>query len=187
MSQPIRAFVAVKIAAPPLLRKVLSRLARIDRSIKACDVKSLHITLKFLGDTSLDAIPALAAGVAEVATPIEPFAVRLCGLGAFPNSERPTVVWAGLDQAEPLRGLVDRLEGRLSPLGFPTEHRDFRPHLTLARVKSRPSAGLFQLLKEQAGTEFGVVTLDAVEVLQSELRPDGPRYTMLARSNFAGG
>lgn len=184
MSKPIRAFIALKIDAPPLLRKVISRLSRIDRSIKSCDVKSLHVTLKFLGDTSLDAIPALAACVAEVAQPIEPFAVRLCGLGAFPNAERPTVVWTGLDQAEPLLKLVDQLESCLSPLGFPTEHRDFRPHLTLARVKSRPSAGLFQLLKDHTETDFGVVALDAIEVLQSELRPEGPRYTVVARSEF---
>ncbi|MEX2288622.1 MAG: RNA 2',3'-cyclic phosphodiesterase [Planctomycetaceae bacterium] len=187
MSKQIRAFIAVKIAAPPSLRKVISRLSRMGRPIKACDVDALHVTLKFLGDTSLDAIPELAAGVAEVAGAAAPFAVRLSGVGAFPNSERPTVVWAGLVQAESLIRLVSQLESRVAPLGLPPEHRDFRPHLTLARVKSRPPADLFQLLQEHAETDFGVAHLDSIEILQSELRPEGPRYSLLARADFTGG
>lgn len=187
MSKLIRTFVAVKIAAPASLRKVISRLARMDRSIKESDPQSLHITLKFLGDTPPQAIPTIAATVAELAESTPAFSVRLLGIGAFPTKERPSVVWAGLQQADPLLQLVGGIEDRLQPLGFPKEHRDFRPHLTLARVKSRPPADLFQLFEEHGETDFGVTLLAGVEVLQSELRPQGPAYTVLARSNFPDG
>ena len=184
MSKPIRAFIAVKIPPSPQLRQVIARLERLGRPVKACDSRALHVTLKFLGDTRVETVPAVAELVADAVRSTSGFTVRLTGLGAFPNAERPTVVWVGIEPAEPLIQLAGDLENRLKPLGFAPENRSFRPHLTLARIKGRPPADLIQLLDEHAATDFGTAELNALEVLQSELRPQGPHYTTLARCEF---
>jgi 2'-5' RNA ligase len=184
MSKPIRAFIAVRIPPSPQLRQVIAQLERFGRPVKACDSRALHVTLKFLGDTRAETVPAVAQLVADAVQSTAAFTVRLTGLGAFPNAERPTVVWAGIEQAQTLIQLAGDLEDRLKPLGFAPENRRFRPHLTLARIKSRPPADLLELLNEHAATNFGTAELNALEILQSELRPQGPHYTTLARCEF---
>jgi 2'-5' RNA ligase len=79
---------------------------------------------------------------------------------------------------------VGALEKSLEPLGFAREGRAFHPHVTLARIRSRPPAELGALLREQAAREFGSVTIDAVELIQSELGPRGSRYTTLATARL---
>jgi 2'-5' RNA ligase len=107
------------------------------------------------------------------------------GLGAFPNLRRPSVVWVGLDQAELLGRLAADLDRALAPLGYALESRAFQPHLTLLRIKTRPPEQLFSLLSDESRTEFGLVPIDEVEYLQSELGPRGARYTKLATFKLA--
>jgi 2'-5' RNA ligase len=180
MSQPIRAFIAVKIAAPRALRSMISTLGTMGGSVKAVSDDALHVTLKFLGDTDPGQISEIARIVQAVSEPHSALEVRLVGLGAFPGVHRPSVVWAGLENAETLVVIANALETALEPLGFSRERRPFRPHLTLARIRSKPPAELGTLLRDQATREFGTAKIDAVELIQSELGPRGSRYTMLA-------
>lgn len=73
------------------------------------------------------------------------------------------------------------LDRSLASLGFAPEGREFQPHLTLLRVKSRPPEALFSILAEEARTDFGVVEISHVELIESELTRRGSQYTTLAR------
>ncbi|MBC8289535.1 MAG: RNA 2',3'-cyclic phosphodiesterase [Planctomycetes bacterium] len=95
----------------------------------------MHLTLRFPGDTAEALLPRLAEALLEVAATEPPFDVAFQGLGAFPKLARPSVVWAGIRPPEPCIRLEEALTARLTPLGFATEARAYRPHLTLARVK----------------------------------------------------
>jgi RNA 2',3'-cyclic 3'-phosphodiesterase len=180
MSRRIRAFIAVKIEATPPLRKVLAELGTLGRAVRPVGADGLHVTLKFLGDTDLNLIPDVARTVEAVTSGVAAFEVRFVGLGAFPRRDRPSVVWAALQHAEPLCAMADQLDLRLSGLGFAAENRRFVSHLTLARVKARPPAELDEIIERHAATDFGMAAIDAVELLQSELTPAGPIYTTLA-------
>src|SRR2546423_13156465 len=91
-------------------------------------VEQLHFTLAFLGDQR-DADQALAAGEALRQSPR--FEVALSGVGAFPNTARPRVLWLGVSAgASELISLADRLRAELRSRGFATEDRKFRAHLT---------------------------------------------------------
>jgi 2'-5' RNA ligase len=87
----------------------------------------------------------------------------------------------GFNQAEPLCQMASELERDLVPLGFSPEGRDFQPHLTLLRVKSRPPDELLTLLAVEAQTDFGMVEISHVELIESELTRNGSRYTTLAK------
>lgn len=180
MSDSIRTFVAVKITVPSALRPVLRSLATMNWPVAAVSPDNLHVTLKFLGDTPIELRDAIQKQIAESMIGQPPFVLRVAGLGAFPHVDRPSVVWAGLSDAEPLVSLAQRLEAALESHGFARESRPFHPHLTLARVKGRPPGELFELLRQHANTDFGTVEIPSVEFLRSDRERDGARYTTLA-------
>jgi len=180
MSKPLRAFIAVKIPSTPLLRKVLKRLETMGRSVKPVSADKLHVTLKFLGDTDPKMISEISNALSESAAGEPTIDLQIIGLGAFPRIQRPSVIWAGLEDGETMVRIADSLEEKLQRLGFPKEQRKFQPHLTLARIRSKPPEELAELINENQRTEFGVVSVESVKLFQSELESHGPRYTVLA-------
>lgn len=179
MSTTIRAFVAVRVPATPALCDVLDELGRMGRSIKPVDSDHLHVTLKFLGETDTSWIDGTREVLDAVAKASSTFDVRLHGLGAFPKPSRPSVIWTGIEPAEPMMQLAERTEQALSEFGFAPETREFRPHVTLARVKSRPPQELASLLERHATTEFAKFRVNEIVLIQSQLSPQGPKYTPL--------
>jgi 2'-5' RNA ligase len=177
----LRTFIAVKIPQMPELRRLHSQLADLGDRFRPVSLSNLHVTLKFLGDVAESQISAIAAAVERVVNARPKFVVRLIGLGAFPSDRRPSVVWAGFKQAAPLCQMATELDGALVPLGFAPEVRQFQPHLTLLRVKSRPPEALFGLLTAEAETDFGMIEISHVELVESELTRGGSRYTTLAK------
>ncbi len=155
--------------------------------LKAVSPDNLHVTLKFLGDVALQRTAEVSRTLVEAAAGEPAFSAELRGLGAFPSAGRPSVVWAGLMGADALVRLAERLEASLELQGFARESRAFHPHLTLARVKGRPPAGLRTLLERHAATSFGTVGIASVELYQSELRREGAKYTLLASVRLESG
>ena len=184
MSEAIRTFIAVNIAVPSELRALLRQFGEMGRAVKAVDSETMHITLKFLGETPADVLADVGRVVESLAGEFEAFELELKGIGAFPHWSRPQVVWAGVDPAEPLLELARRLETELEPLGFPKERRAFHPHLTLARIKARPPAELKDIAEAHETTSFGRQWIDTVIWYQSELQKTGPIYTPLATVNL---
>lgn len=181
MSETLRTFVGVRLPASPELRSVLRSLAAMNWPVAAVSPDEMHVTLKFLGDTPTDQLEVIQQQIGQAVAGQTPFAVRLEGVGAFPNVDRPSVLWVGLMNAEPLETLAERLDAALEPLGFPRESRPFHPHLTLARIKGRPPRDLFELLCRNVETPFGTAEIRSVEFLKSDLRQRaGSRYSTLS-------
>jgi 2'-5' RNA ligase len=186
MAQTIRSFVAVHVDCGPELRRVLRELNGMGGAMRAMSPDHLHVTLKFLGDVPLEQTAAISGAIAESVRDVPAFTADLRGLGAFPHLDRPTVVWAGYAEPGLMSQLADQVEIGLNPMGFPREQRPFHPHATLARVKSRPPDSLRQLVEQHAATSFGPTEVESVELYQSELNRDGPRYTVLSRAPLRG-
>jgi RNA 2',3'-cyclic 3'-phosphodiesterase len=94
----------------------------------------LHVTLRFLGPTPDERLAELASAVHDVAAASRPFEVRLSGAGAFPSPERPRALWLGVAQGTvELAEIAAGLDSALVALGWASDERPFRPHLTLAR------------------------------------------------------
>lgn len=182
MVDSIRTFIAVKVSALPLLRPVLQTLNSMRHPIAAVPPNKLHVTLKFLGETPLKLCDTVQKLMAQTVAMQSPIVLRVVGLGAFPHVDRPSVVWAGLNDVEPLVTLANELNAVLEPLGFVRESRPFQPHLTLARIKGRPPSELFELLQRHAATDFGAVAIQSIEFIRSDLDPGGARYSTLATS-----
>lgn len=177
----IRAFIAIDVPAAPSLTPVLAALARMGRAVRPVPEGALHITLKFLGDIDPVFVPRVTQAIEQAAHDSREFRLELRGLGAFPDAQRPNVIWVGCGEAPILTELARRLESELAAIGIPRETRAFHPHATLARVKARPPGELAALLNQHAATEFGDAAVHDIQLYQSELTPHGPHYTMLAR------
>jgi 2'-5' RNA ligase len=184
MSIPLRVFIAVKVPSSPSLRKVLKHLESMGRLVKPVSADNLHVTLKFLGDTNTTHIPEISNAVLNAVHGEKVIEGHIVGLGAFSQIQRPSVIWAGFENGEPLIRIAETLETMLCEMGFHSEQKPFHPHLTLARIKSKPPAELADLLNENQATDFGVVSFSSVELFQSQLQPNGPRYTVLASAKL---
>ena len=153
--------------------------------------ENIHLSLKFLGEvedaraSELQAALRRAAGGGSGAAPPptptptpRPLAIQITGFGVFPDYHRPRVLWAGVTPEPGLELLQHGVEQAFGPLGFPTEARAFRPHVTVGRAtrdaKPRQFAGLEELL---AGVDFNeTVNVADLDLMQSTLRPEGSVY-----------
>ena len=81
------------------------------------------------------------------------------------------------------------LKRRWRELGFRREHRRFRPHLTIGRVRNadRGIEELAQVLAENHEFVAGVVDVDEVVAFSSELDRAGPIHEPLATAPLEGG
>ena len=175
----VRAFFAVELGeeAVRAAEGVAEALrgADPDGHVRWVASESYHLTLRFLGDTPEAKLPALQTALDAVAADQVRFALQLDRLGCFPNERRPRVIWAGVQgDVEAAATLKIALDAALVPLGWEKENRPFRAHLTLGRVKHS---------HRQIRLPFGAalepipISVDALHLVESELRPDGPRYT----------
>lgn len=143
--------------------------------------ENIHLSLKFLGDVeesrASELYTALQRAAGARAEP-RPLALQVRGFGVFPDYRRPHVLWVGVTPEPGLELLQHSVEQAFAPLGFPTEARAFRPHVTLARAsraaRPREFAGLEELL---SGIDFEeTVSVPEVDLMQSTLNPEGPVY-----------
>lgn len=105
---------------------VVARLRRVPGDYRWVDPRDMHVTFRFLGETSEEALPEVEARMRRAAAQSAPFDVVYGGVGAFESLDDPRVVWIGLDEgAGPMAKVADLL-GR-------DEERPFSPHLTLGR------------------------------------------------------
>lgn len=186
----IRAFIAVDL--PTSVREALGDIQQAmgEAGLQArwTRPEGVHLTLKFLGNVQPDQVPAIRAAMEEATRGFRPMEVRVADVGAFPNERRPRVVWVGLEEPTgSLAGLQSRLEEALEPLGFEPEGRPFRPHLTLARIRSPGRAGgVLRALEAHRGVEIGKITVDRIVLYQSTLKPTGAVYTILEEVALGG-
>lgn len=96
--------------------------------------QQVHATLVFLGEVGEAGRSAVVGAVAPVAARHASFSASLGGGGAFPGWDRPRVVWLGFEDRGPIGALGAAVGRACATVGFPVE-RDFRPHLTLGRVR----------------------------------------------------
>jgi RNA 2',3'-cyclic 3'-phosphodiesterase len=179
----IRAFVAAAIS-----REVLDRLSAIRDDLRTLELdarwpppQSLHLTLKFLGDVDDKQIERIAPRMSEVARRQEPFHLEVSRLGVFPHLANPRVLWIGVEEDGKLSRLCGDVESSFAEIGFPVEERPFRPHLTLARIRSRRNIARLIGFVEANGAEIeaGGFQVSDFRLYQSILGPRGADYRVL--------
>jgi 2'-5' RNA ligase len=189
----VRLFLAVDVdaGAHDALRRVSTAVREVARAgpapvaVNWVDPSRMHVTLHFLGEVPERDVPTLT-GVLAAPLAYAPFEVALGGVGVFPPSGPPRVIWLGCVRGA--EGLADlhRLTGeRLVALGHTLEPRPFSPHLTMGRVKDRVPHDFRARVTAVEAQGIGPWTVSAVTLYQSRLGPSGADYLVVARTGFA--
>ena len=182
-----RLFVALPMALSLVrsLDRLQARLRRLPggKGVRWTRPEHMHLTLRFLGNVRMEQVREVAQRVEQACHGMGAFALQLRGLGWFPDTGRPRVIWVGMDGAwEALQGMQASVAEALSGLGDHEEARSFQPHLTIGRVRFERGEGerVRGMLTGVTPVELGEWLVGEVVVMRSELRPDGVRYTRLA-------
>jgi 2'-5' RNA ligase len=180
----VRAFVAV---VPPedvlnQMEDFIGARLRPAARYKWVTRAQLHITLRFLGEAPPSKIEAVAEALAGAAA-FPRFDIRLDRAGGFPSLARPRALWLGVGQGEnegekSLEALAAKVEKASVAAGFPPETKKFQPHLTLARLRT-PEPLSPELEKALNAVPVFFWRCESFCLVKSDLRPEGPIYTVL--------
>lgn len=185
----IRTFLAIEVGDE--IRRKAADLIKSLRSegddIKWVEPHNLHFTLNFLGDVDDTEVHDVCRVTARVAEAIPLFELDCTGVGAFPHVGNPRTIWLGVGRGgEAMRGLQEALSIGLAELGFPREHRQYKPHLTLGRSRrGGRTRHLTSKLVELAEFAAGGCIVEEVVVFSSILEAGGPIYHPLAHAPLA--
>ena len=153
------------------------------RSIRLTLPDQIHLTVHFLGAIQTARIPEIESALASACRGHQRCHVRVAGLGCFPNSRRPRILWAGLaGDLQPVENLQKAVQTGFLALRFAGEDRPFQPHLTIGRVSELNAAERIQLAAALEGgrdRDFGQWDAGRVDLMQSVLSPQGAAYSAL--------
>ena len=157
----------------------------LDLPAKWIEKDNLHITLEFLGSLVDEEVGEICVAVKEVAERHESFSLNLNKiLYGPPNlkpNQAPKFVWAEGDKSEELSALREDLENLLTEkVAFVPENRVFAPHITLARISSWEWKAIEPEERPEINENLDLIfTVESIEVMESEMKKDGPVYTVL--------
>lgn len=184
----MRTFISVEL--PDEVKKniteLVNELKTTEASVKWVEAENLHITLKFLGwvedrkvDNLIDLTTKAVAGAGS-------FKAKFEGLGTFPEGKRPRVIWVGTAEGrDKLCNLAKALEETLSKAGFLSEEKEFKPHITIGRVKEKKGVDkLKEKIKGIKDAKFGEALVDRIYIMKSTLTPKGPIYEKIKSITF---
>lgn len=178
--------VRVSVAAANALSGAAETLARRARDagldLRWVPAANYHATLKYLGWTREEAVPAIGDAIARAVAGTPKFELRVARLGAFPSLEKATVVWAGVADPGPITQLANKLDRAMAEVGFAAETRPFAPHVTVARLREgKPVREVVLPLAEQM---FGGASIDHVILFESVGVSGSSKYIELRRISF---
>jgi 2'-5' RNA ligase len=131
----------------------------------------------FLGNTDEEKVDIISSGLKEVCNGFGHFEMVIKGIGLFKNMNHPRVIWAGIEPSGKLELLNLNIVDRLRSLGFNIGDYNFKPHLTLGRIKSIVQKNVLKMLVDKYGTtEIQNLTVENIILYESILLPSGPVY-----------
>lgn len=183
----MRLFIAAEIgptiaaAAGQLVEELRLRTVRLAPQAKVTWIppERLHLTVRFIGSTDDERYRAIQR-VLESPIDVAPFVLAIAGIGSFPKSGPPRVIWAGVSSGRDRLDEIEReVTARLEKVGIEPEDRAYSPHLTLARVRWAAGLKAAVLLERHRDTPLGSTRVQAITLLESRLSPKGPTYVPL--------
>jgi 2'-5' RNA ligase len=191
MTQVLRTFLAIEL--PDSTKNKIFDFIQPHRDltkslIRWVNWENLHITLKFLGEFDQTHVHQLNNLLTNCLNVIPVFKIHFDRIGAFPNLQKPKVVWLGFDYPENLHLIYRHIEENILKLGYEGDDRPFSPHLTLGRVRRYLSKSEIKNVGQiMSSVEFNFQSefmVEKITFFQSDLTREGPIYTKLFETNL---
>jgi 2'-5' RNA ligase len=144
--------------------------------------ENLHLTLAFLGEQGEGVLRELHEALSDLVLAAPE--VRVTGLDVM-GGRRPNLCFAAVAPNGALDAAHRAVVRACREAGVDLRRERFRPHVTLARfgreMSPREEAQLAQALGVLA---LPAATAAGVSLMRSDLRPEGPVYSVLAQYDF---
>lgn len=151
------------------LQKLLPKNAKLSLT------RTFHITLKFLGEVQPDKVENMIDALKKIK--FKSFSVVLDSIGIFPSENYIRVVWVGINPEEKVLELQKNIDEALKPM-FKKE-KDFKAHITLARVKYLEDKKSFLEQLKNIKVENKKIEIKDFRLIRSTLTPKGAIYDNL--------
>ena len=146
------------------------------------DPARFHLTLRFLGDIDEEKIPDLKTVLGRLKFDFENIVFSVNGIGFFPDSRYPNVVYLDLDEegenTEKLVGFIDRI---IFNFGVRPDKK-FVPHITKKKKKKDKRVKLERVISA-AFLPFNI-KFDSFYLMQSVLQKEGSKHLALSEFRF---
>jgi len=211
----MRLFIAIPVedALKQQLINIQNEIRGTGAHIRLVEPENIHLTVRFLGEINSEQSSLIANLIKKATSNYKRFEMELKRIGAFPSGNNPRVVWVGCHETagenkllkiyqdiekglHPFKALSPDVTSRGCQSGVPEprlngvsgigSNQTFSPHITLGRVKSpKNKEALTRLLDERAEFSAGKQVVKEVVLFQSQLRPDGPVYSVVDIGSLA--
>ena len=178
----MRLFIAIDISSEVRikLQQLQQELKEVFSGARWVRIDNIHLTLRFLGDTSKGKLSELENTLRSACVSHGEIQLEHRGLGSFPSAEYPRVLWVGLREIpEGLLELQTKMEKAVQGEGFEAVTRPFHPHLTVARIGRRHNKRL--VFSKYVDRSFGETITKEVVLYRSRPYMGGVRYKALER------
>ncbi len=167
-----RTFLAISIPCStefPAMVERLKKNLQHEKYINYVKTNQIHLTLKFVGDTPAEDIPAIIEACQKVAN--------------FGSNNVPRILWLGMNnQPKALFDLEADLLDAFDDLGYLRDRQNFVPHLTVCRIKQLVDKQFFlQICNGIEQKTYLHADVKELIYFQSFLQPTGPIYKVLKK------
>ena len=118
--KPKRVFLAIDLPGDvkEQIVTIQNKLKFLLEGVRWVRPEGIHLTLKFFGDIREDEIARISEVITEKTRDAAPMTLNTDKIGAFPNLERPRVLWLGMTgDVDKLLTLQQEIETGLEPHG----------------------------------------------------------------------
>lgn len=139
-----------------------------------------HLTFAFLGDQPEPVVEDLSSALTPALAAIPKFEARIHSSGLFPNARHARVGWAGLQPDQPFQDVAKAVRGVVTQKGIALDNGDFKPHLTLMRMREGwPPSSIELFTKSLKDFQSALFEVSAITLFSSQLDPKGAIHTPL--------
>ena len=147
--------------------------------------EQLHITLLFLGEKTEEEVEKITAALRSFR--FKKFQIAIAGSGFFPSEKFPRIFWIGTkdtgentapgEHGKNNSGALKQLHLQIANLLSEKPEKDFKGHVTVARIKSPENIEKLIALKNKLSSiSFGSFEVSEIVLKKSTLTPNGAVY-----------
>lgn len=176
-NQTQRLFIALNLPQEVVneISFLINQLVPKSKGIKWVAPQNLHLTLKFLGVVDSKQRQQIEENLLKTSGEKGGVAFQLGDIKAFPDLSYPRVIYIECQEVDGsyIFGLERKITENMQKLGFDAGKREWKPHISLGRIKAS-NYKLPPLDKiKYSYQEFQINTFD---LMSSVLQKEGPQY-----------
>jgi 2'-5' RNA ligase len=178
----MRLFIASTFPAE-ILHDLNERVTRLRPKLPAAGwvrEEAQHLTFAFLGEQPPSLVQKMKKPLQEAVARHAGFDATLAGSGVFPNPRHARVGWVGISPQENFGEIAATVREVVTAHGVVLDRSEFRPHLTLMRIRDPwPPASIDLFSRSLGDYRSQPFRVDSLTLFASELNPKGAVHTAL--------